>query len=93
MKTYHGYRRRFSVTIRHICSDCHHTPSGRFSGTYAAQCYCPCHDVADAGLELLAACEQAIIALAPRDGTDGRVSMTLVHLREVVAKAKGGDAC
>lgn len=40
--------------------------------------------------EMLAACEQAIVALAPRDGTDGRVSMTLVHLREVVAKAKGG---
>jgi hypothetical protein len=42
-----------------ICRDCHHRPSGR-TQEYGADCYCPCHDVADVAPDLLAACEAAL---------------------------------
>jgi len=40
-----------------ICKECHHTGSMRVDED-DGDCQCPCHDVADAGPELLAACEQ-----------------------------------
>jgi len=42
-----------------ICSECHHLPSERFNSG-GVQCYCRCHDVADAGPELLAACKTCL---------------------------------
>ncbi len=40
------------------CPQCHHTPSSRF-GDHGQECYCQCHDVADAAPELLAALKEA----------------------------------
>jgi hypothetical protein len=47
-----------------VCPECHHRPSDRndpgdFSGP-ALECFCKCHDVADAAPELLAACRAAL---------------------------------
>jgi len=42
-----------------MCPECHHMPSGRFDAA-GMQCYCRCHDVADAAPELLGACKALI---------------------------------
>ncbi len=34
-----------------LCKECHHYPSGRIAD-YGARCYCQCHDMADAAIEL-----------------------------------------
>lgn len=48
------------------CPECHHRPSGRFDAA-GGECYCKCHDVADAAPYLLA----ALKAVLPYANTSG----------------------
>ncbi len=86
------------------CKECHHSPSGRFD-LNSWECYCKCHDIADAAPELLAACEQmiqiedALTGRGPLVHCQGQAMdgyMALANFREVanqcravIAKAKG----
>ncbi len=63
------------------CMECHHAPSGRY--TAGLQCYCPCHDVADASPKLLKACRIAL--RRHKKALDIRIRLTEVTLTEEIA--------
>ena len=71
-----------------ICSDCHHAPSIRCRpDAYGADCHCKCHDVADAGPELLSclrACVEIEEQAAPASSSPLRE-----RSREAMARAEG----
>lgn len=67
-----------------LCPECHHRPSGRFQ-EYGAECHCPCHNVADLSLALLAACNGMLDAL---DGSHAQVMYAAGKMREAVAQAE-----
>lgn len=47
------------MNVHKVCQECHHTGSCRFNAA-GVQCYCHCHDIADAAPELLTACQSAL---------------------------------
>jgi hypothetical protein len=71
-----------------VCPDCHHPPSRRFDPeNYCAQCFCACHDAADAAPALLAACKAMLEANYMPDS-----AMTIaVAARNAIALAEGRD--
>ena len=64
-----------------LCPECHHRPSERMAdcGDYHAECYCQCHDVADAAPQLLTAC-RAMYQLFEDD--DAGVKYSFEHLAD-----------
>jgi len=48
-----------------ICKECHHQPSGRFD-TAGMQCFCQCHDLADAASDRGTRLADAIISYDER---------------------------
>lgn len=83
-----------------VCKECHHRPSERCSQAengYSAECYCQCHDVADASPDLLEVCESIAHAVNMQieEGNDEwqNVELTPEIVKAVFAairKAKGG---
>lgn len=79
-----------------ICQECHHNPSGRFNAD-GEQCYCTCHNVADAAPELLAALEESLALninwseTAEADDLDyySEYRAVIKQARAAIAKAKG----
>ena len=67
-----------------LCPECHHAPSGR---TFA--CECCCHDVADAGPELLEACK-LIARWGIRRSLKPAYRIVTKKLADAIAKAEGG---
>ena len=80
------------------CKECHHLPSCRFDA-HGVQCYCECHDVADAGPDLLPIVEEWALTLEGVLQTQRRApnltdlvihnEKRLAHIRAAIAKAKG----
>jgi len=74
-----------------ICPKCYHRPSGRYA-EYGDECQCKCHDVADAGSELLAALRQ----IAELEGDCEQQVFRLTRFqaaqiaRAAILKAEGG---
>lgn len=71
------------------CRNCGHTPSCRFD-LHGWQCYCKCHDVADAAPDLLEACHLAL-GRPMIDDDKAAYDYTMQVIRNAIAKAKGGD--
>lgn len=72
------------------CSSCHHLPSCRYD-TNGFQCYCKCHDVADAAADLL----KALTWYVKNDDTNEDDPMNKFWIdgknagRAAIAKAEG----
>lgn len=82
------------------CEKCHHRPSERRYTAWHTQetrlCYCPCHDVADAGPRLLEACKTAIDAIIesgdPFSGSDqALVAMLRAAIVEAGTPSRGAE--
>jgi hypothetical protein len=71
-----------------VCGECHHVPSGRWSGDYGAECYCNCHDVADAAPALLIACRAAFEVLVAA----GVICGELDQLKAAIAEAEKANS-
>lgn len=68
------------------CRECNHTPSCRFD-CHGWQCYCKCHDVADAAPALLEACRAAAHWIQD-EKTVGPL-LCLTKLNEAITLAEG----
>lgn len=66
------------------CKSCHHQPSGRFDQN-GWQCYCKCHDVADAAPDLLEALEELLTVIQ----SDKFMTVKVDAAYAAIAKAKG----
>jgi hypothetical protein len=73
-----------------LCGECHHALSGRYAD--GLQCYCRCHDVADAASALLEQLERAIqrCPCSVQERLSGhRVDCWAPEAIAVIAQAKG----